>query len=261
MNATKTLSMTPAAVKARAKRAAAKAEVITANTIPADVTEVNGTPLPAVNQLRSHFPSYVVDMFNAAFTPAQVETLYTNWWACAQQDFKFGESTKAQILKEARIVLATVEAEQAAPAAANPFAQLVSAVDPDAAPAAAAKAQAAIKPAASKKAAPARANPTDDPLTYALTGAYKGKAGAMFAFVERLTKLRTFTRANVVASVEAAPVHALIKDRTAALDYFGWALRHNLVAVHAADPKSAFMAVKTAERNRKAARKAAKAAA
>lgn len=90
---------------------------------------------------------------------------------------------------------------------------------------------AAIARAKAPKAAQrAPAKPADDTL-YSV-GEYKGRAGAMFAFMSRVGDLGdAFKRETVVASIVAAPCDPKVGNRAQALDYFAWAYRHGLLIV------------------------------
>lgn len=92
--------------------------------------------------------------------------------------------------------------------------------------------KAPLKPTPGKKAppkpvgAPAPLNPAEYRV-----GEYKGRAGtAMYAFIERVRTLGgCVNRERLLRSCAAAPVHALVKDRAAVLDYFAWAVRNGLL--------------------------------
>jgi hypothetical protein len=132
------------------------------------------------------------------------------------------------------------EAEEDTTPPSNPgvFAALAAALNPDAEAAEASEeaAIAAIAKARAPKAVTKTAQPKPALTALYRLGTYNGRAGAMFAFMARCGTLGdAFSRADVVASVEAKEVHPAVTTRAHALDYFAWAARHGLlVAVEAA---------------------------
>lgn len=188
---TKTLSATPAAVAARARRAL-KA----------------GKPAP--------------EQVAAAPAAEQEETAASVFNASA-----FSALVNSQ--------LGTAEAEAAEEAAI----------------AALAKAKAPARPAASVK--PALS-------TLYRVGAYKGRAGAMFAFMGRVGTLGDlFSREDAIASIVAKPCHEAVATRAQVLDYFAWAARHGLLVEATAAEIAAASGAAAAEADAAAARKAQKA--
>lgn len=204
MNTTKTLSQSPAAVAARARRAAK----FNADAAQRELDQRNaqGEDVSAVKPDASDEPTTDLPEGNPGVFSAMASTL----------SVEQAEAAEAEAI--AALSTAKASAKKAAPSA---------------------------KPASTER--------------YAL-GAYKGRAGAMFAFMQRCGTLgEGFTREDAVTSMTAKAPHAAVSTRAQVLDYFAWAVRHGLLVVHVGEVVAP-VAAKPAKAPKKS-RKGAKAAA
>lgn len=118
---------------------------------------------------------------------------------------------------------------------------------------------AALRKARAPKATPSAGKPS---LTtgYRL-GTYKGRAGAMYAFMARVGVLGdVFTREQAIESIVAKPCHDAVSTRAQVLDYFAWAVRHGLLVEATPAECAAWAAAQSGEAEAEAQRKADKAA-
>lgn len=114
---------------------------------------------------------------------------------------------------------------------------------------------AALKKARAPKAQPSAVKPAL--TTPYVLGAYKGRAGAMYAFMGRMGTLGdVFNREDAVASIVAKPCHDAVGTRAQALDYFAWAARHGLLVEATPAEVAAWAAAQSGEADAAAEKKA-----
>lgn len=192
----------------------------------------------------------------------KTKTLSTSPAAVRARDARARKALKAAYADPS--IVASCKAEDLAAEAGEPtaelpegnpgaFAMMASTLSVEQAESAEAQAIAAIAAsrASSKKAAPAVK--ATDARRYVL-GAYRGRAGAMFDFMERCGTLgEGFTREDAVTSCLARAPHSAVSTRAQVLDYFAWAARKGLLSEYAG-PVVAPVVAKAPKKSKKGAK-------